>query len=273
MAKKSRIVMVAGSGSRGSGAHEHPAGCAFLAEQLNNNVDGVAAVVSQGWPEDPAMFTDTDAIIVYSGGGENHLSIQHLDQIGELMAQGIGLAMLHFAVEVPKGKPGDCFLDWIGGYFEPGLSVNPYWTASFTEFSEHPIARGMEPFSLKDEWYYHMRFRENMQDVTPVLSAIAPASTLKRPDGPYSGNPQVRASVAKGEPQHLGWCVERPDGGRGFGCTGGHYHQNWGNDQFRKLILNGILWTAKMEVPDGGISTPTPTESELEAYLESYSEL
>ena len=56
MAKKSRIVMVAGSGSRGSGAHEHPAGCAFLAEQLNNNVDGVAAVVSQGWPRRSSDF-------------------------------------------------------------------------------------------------------------------------------------------------------------------------------------------------------------------------
>ena len=174
MAKTSRIVMVAGSGSsHGSGAHEHPAGCAFLAEQLNKNVDGVEAVVSQGWPEDPAIFTDTDAIIVYSGGGERHLSIPHLDQIGELMAQGIGLAMLHFAVEVPKGKPGNCFLDWIGGYFEPGLSVNPYWIATFTEFPEHPITRGMEPFSLEDEWYYHMRFRENMQGVTPVLSTPA----------------------------------------------------------------------------------------------------
>ena len=270
MAKNSRIVLVAGSGSRGSGAHEHPAGCAFLADQLNNNVDGVAAVVSQGWPEDPAIFTDTDAIIVYSGGGENHLAIPHLDQIGELMAQGIGLALLHFTVEVPKGKTGDCFLEWIGGYSEPDLSVNPYWTATFTEFPEHPITRGMEPFSMKDEWYYHMRFR---QGVTPVLSAIAPASTLKRPDGPYSGNPHVRVSVAKGEPQHLGWCVERPDGGRGFGCTGGHYHQNWGHDHFRKFILNGILWTAKMEVPEGGISTPTPTEMELESYLDSYTEL
>jgi len=145
--------------------------------------------------------------------------------------------------------------------------VNPYWVATFAEFPEHPITRGMEPFSLEDEWYYHMRFRENMQGVKPVLSTIAPASTLERPDGPHSGNPHVRASVAKGEPQHLGWCVERPDGGRGFGFTGGHYHQNWRNDQFRKLVLNGIVWTAKMEVPEEGISTPTPTETELDAYL------
>ena len=267
MAKNSRIVMVAGSASHGSGAHEHPAGCAFLADQLNNTLDSVEAVVSQGWPENPTAFADTDAIIVYSDGGTGHLSIPYLEQISGLMEQGIGLAMLHYAVEVPKGEPGDRFLDWIGGYFETHLSVNPYWTATFTGFPEHPITRGIAPFSLEDEWYYHMRFRENMQGVTPLLSAIAPASTLERPDGPHSGNPHVRASVANGEPQHLGWCVERPDGGRGFGFTGGHLHRNWADDQLRKFILNAIAWTAKIEILEGGISTPTPTEAELDAYL------
>ena len=267
MSEKSRIVMVAGSASHGGGAHEHPAGCAYLADQLNKTVDGVEVVVTQGWPEDSTTFTDTDAIIIYSDGGARHLSIPHLEQISGLMAQGIGLAMLHYAVEVPKGEPGDRFLEWIGGYFETHLSVNPYWTATFTGFPEHPTTRGVEPFSLEDEWYYHMRFRENMQGVTPVLSAIAPDSTLERPDGPHSGNPHVRASVANGEPQHLGWCVERPDGGRGFGFTGGHLHRNWGDDHLRKFILNAIAWTAKVEVPEEGISTPTPTETELDAYL------
>ena len=79
MSKKSRIVMVAGSGSsHGSGAHEHPAGCAFLTDQLNKFLDGVDVVVSQGWPQDPATFADTDAIIVYSGGGESTLAFRIL---------------------------------------------------------------------------------------------------------------------------------------------------------------------------------------------------
>ena len=83
MSKKSRIVMVAGSASHGGGSHEHPAGCALFADLLNKNVDGVEAVVSQGWPEDPKTFADTDAIIVYSDGGTGHLSIPHLEQISE----------------------------------------------------------------------------------------------------------------------------------------------------------------------------------------------
>ena len=44
-----------------------------------------------------------------------------------------------------------------------------------------------------------------------------------------------------------------PDGGRGFGFTGGHFHDNWGNDQFRKVILNAFLWLAKAEVPEKGV--------------------
>lgn len=267
MSKKSRIVLVAGSASHGGGAHEHPGGCALLADLLNKSVAGVEAVVSQGWPKDSAIFEGTAAIIVYSDGGARHLTIPHLNQIAGLMMQGIGLAMLHYAVEVPKGEAGDCFLEWIGGYFETHLSVNPYWTATFTEFPEHPITRGLAPFSLEDEWYYHMRFRENMQGVTPLLSAIAPASTLERPDGPHSGNPHVRESVAKGEPQHLAWCVERMDGGHGFGFTGGHLHRNWADDRLRKFILNAIAWTAKVEIPEEGISTPTPKDVELDAYL------
>lgn len=268
MATKSKIVMVSGQPSHNRGAHEHVAGCLLIADLLNKHVGSVEAVVQRGWSESPEVFQNASAIVVYSDGGGGHMIIPHLDQVADLMKQGIGLAMLHFAVEVPKGKPGDCFLDWIGGYFEMHWSVNPHWTAEFTSFPKHPTTRGLKPFSMEDEWYYHMRFRENMKGVTPLLSAIPPESTMERPDGPHSGNPHVRKAVANKEPQHLAWCVEREDGGRGLGFTGGHYHKNWADDNLRKFILNAIVWTAKQEVPEGGISTPTPAQQELDAYLD-----
>jgi len=268
MAAKSKIAMVAGRASHSRGAHEHSPGCLLLAKLLNKHVDGVEATVHQGWPEDANAFQDAAAVVVYSDGGAGHLIIPHLDQAAELMKKGIGIAMLHYAVEVPAGKPGDYFLDSIGGYFEMHWSVNPHWVAEFTSFPEHPVTRGVKPFSMEDEWYFHMRFRENMKGVTPLLSAIAPESTMERPDGPHSGNPAVRKAVANKEPQHLGWCVERKDGGRGLGFTGGHYHNNWANENLRKFILNAIVWTAKLEVPEGGVSTPTPTQEELDSYLD-----
>jgi hypothetical protein len=94
------------------------------------------------------------------------------------------------------------------------------------------------------------------------LSAVPPANTVGG-DGARSGNPAVREAVAAGQPQVLCWVAERPGGGRGFGFTGGHWHWNWGNDNFRKVVLNAIVWTAGMEVPSDGVNSTTPTAAEL----------
>ena len=64
-------------------------------------------------------------------------------------------------------------------------------------------------------------------------------------------------------PELMAWAYERPDGGRGFGFTGAHYHWNWGCDSFRTVVLNGIVWTAGLEVPAGGVPSKTPTYEEL----------
>src|SRR5690606_34762961 len=114
-------------------------------------------------------------------------------------------------------------------------------------------------------WYFHMRFREGMEGVTPILSAVPPENTMSRPDGTHSGNPHVRAAVAQRQPQHVAGAAERPGGGRGFGFTGGHFHWNWGDDNFRKVMLNAIVWAAHGEVPAEGIGTPTPSQEELAA--------
>jgi type 1 glutamine amidotransferase len=189
----------------------------------------------------------------------------HLDEFDKVLGRGTGLVCLHYAVEVPKGPGGERFLDWLGGYFETDWSVNPHWTANFTSFPDHPITRGVEPFAINDEWYFHMRFRPELEGVTPILSAVPPTETMSRSDGPHSGNPYVRKEVAAGKPQHVAWASERADGGRGFGFTGGHVHWNWGDDNFRKLVLNAILWTAQAEVPENGVGGDTPSREMLEA--------
>jgi hypothetical protein len=186
-----------------------------------------------------------------------------LPQLDELANKGVGIGAIHYSVEVPKGRSGGYFLDWMGGYFEADWSVNPHWVAEFKELPKHPVARGVKPFTINDEWYFHMRFREPMERVTPILTAVPPESTISRPDGPHSNNPIVRKEVKEGIPQHVFWVVERPDGGRGFGCTGAHFHWNWGHDQFRKLMLNAICWIAKVDVPAEGVKNKPLTIEDL----------
>src|SRR5262249_17151632 len=142
------------------------------------------------------------------------------------------------------------------------------WTANFKTLPEHPITRGVKPFAIKDEWYFHMRFAEGMKGVTPILTATAPESTMDRSDGPHEGNPSVREAVKNGRPQIVGWAMERPDGGRGFGFTGGHYHKNWGNENVRKIALNAILWIAKVDVPPDGVQC-TVSDEDLKQNLDA----
>jgi type 1 glutamine amidotransferase len=182
------------------------------------------------------------------------------------MDKGVGLVCMHYAVEVPKGKPGDKFLDWIGGYYESGFSTNPHWTAEIVALPEHPVTRGVKPFAVRDEWYFNMRFRPKMSGVTPLLTAKPDDATRQgvsaSPRGPYQ-----HIVDARGREEVLSWAVERPDGGRGIGFTGAHAHANWGDPNFRKFVLNAILWSAKLDVPADGAESKV-SEGELKENLD-----
>ena len=264
MTDRKKLVLIAGRRSHGYNAHEHNAGCLLLARLLNENVPQIyATVYRDGWPKDPTAFDNADAIAMFCDGGGGHVAMRHLDEVDAMARKGMGIACLHYGVEIPKGRPGNSMLGWTGGYFETFWSVNPHWKAEFKQLPKHPITRGVKPFAIDDEWYYHMRFVDGMKGVTAVLTAIPPDSTRQRPDGPHSGNPTVRAR--KGMPEHVAWAYERPGGGRGFGFTGGHWHYNWAHDDFRKIVLNALVWICGLEVPPNGVQSKTPTIEELEA--------
>lgn len=295
---KRQVLLIAGKPSHGPGQHEHNAGVQLLAKCLKENaadkVDVQFALNGQ-WPED-ATINKADTIVIYSDGGGGHPALPHLEQLDAQMKRGCGFVCLHYAVEPafnkvgwpepeagPDGKPvkqtpppgrssngagSQEFLQWLGGYFEQFWSVNPHWDANFKEFPKHPISNGVQPFSTNDEWYYHMRFRAGMQRVTPILSDLPPDSTTTRGEGSHGGNPdQKRAVLEEKKAQHVAWAVDREDGGRGFGFTGGHFHRGWGNENQRKLVLNAILWTAKAEVPAAGVASSV-TDAELAANLD-----
>lgn len=265
---KKKIVFIAGACSHGPGEHEHIAGCRLLAGELNKNMgDAAEAVVYDLWPTDTTVLNDASTIVMYMDGGEGHLALNHLKHLDALMKKGIGLACLHYAVEVPADNGGTEFKDWLGGYFETFWSVNPTWDAEYKSLPKHPVTNGVIPFTLRDEWYYHMRFSDDMKTVLPILTAVPPASTLDRKDGAHEGNEFVRKEL--GKPQHMSWVTERKDGGRGFGFTGGHYHKNWGNENVRKLVLNGIAWTAKINIPAKGVITSKLSDADLTANLDS----
>lgn len=263
---KKKLYLIAGKKSHAYGQHSFRAGCILLKKRLDAAFPGTleTTIIFEGWPQDSNILNDADAICIYSDGGTGHPANPHLKQLDALAKKGVGIGMMHYAVEVPKEVSGAEFLDWIGGYFEMHWSVNPHWRLRNIELAKaHPITQGVKDYSTQDEWYYHMRFPEKMEGVTSILAALPPADTLSRPDGPHSGNPAVREAVKRGEKQTVVWAKQRPDGGRGFGFTGGHFHWTWADDNNRKLVLNALAWITKLDVPADGVASATPDLEEL----------
>ncbi|MBI1791048.1 MAG: ThuA domain-containing protein [Acidobacteria bacterium] len=230
-----RIVLVAGRPSHPPGQHEFNAGTLLLEKCLRQNKGVQTVVVKGGWPQDESVFEGAAAIVFYMDGGSGHPIIREnrLETLAKYMKKGAGMVCLHYAVEVPKDKGGPEMLEWIGGYYERPYSQNPHNDVPVTRASpNHPISRGWKSFAGRDEWYYKIRFREGDKRLTPILQARLPKEA-----------PQLET---------IAWAVERAGRGRGFGFTGGHFQSNWGLPDFRRMVVNAILWSAKVKVPRGG---------------------
>jgi hypothetical protein len=268
-----KLVMIAGPVSHPPLMHEFRAGSMLLQKRLDA-VPGLKTVlITNGWPtkiaagkrvDDNAVFEGADAIFIYSDGGANHLAIrpERLELLRGLMKRGVGLGCAHYAVEVPAEKGGAEWKEWIGGHYENAFSCNPIWDADFKALPVHPITRGVKPFKTKDEWYFNMRFRDGKSGVKDILVAT-PSDEVR--DGPYvfPKGPYPHIQAAKGRPETMMWAVERPDGGRGFGFTGGHFHLNWQDEDQRRLMLNALVWLAKLEVPRGGVDSARVDDVEI----------
>ena len=253
-AKDKSVLFLAGEPSHGWNAHEFVAGSQLLAECLNEANVGIQASVSEGWPADASALKDVDAVVIYTDGEDLHVAKGHTDSLIALHRSGTGIAVLHYALEGADQTMNEFYLDSIGGYFEVGWSVNPQWKLREVSLGDHPVNNGVKPYLTEDEWYFHMRFRKGMKGITPILSTLATEKELGQ-DGPRSGNPALREALKNKEPQHLAWVAENGRRGRGFALSGGNFHHNWGNPDFRKQVLNGIVWAAGAQVPEKGVES------------------
>jgi putative heme-binding domain-containing protein len=252
-----KIVLIAGAMHQGpqghpAGTHEYELTARLLKHALETapNVKGVKPEVHlQGWPRDEHTLDDADAIVVISDGADRNAQDHPLlvgdrwKTLKKQMDRGCGLVAIHWTLFVPRQPAGDDLLEWIGGYFdyESGSGANKWYskiqTAATTPHPaspDHPISRGLTPFPLREEYYYAIRFRPQDARLTPILSTSIP------------GDPQE---------QVVAWAVERDGGGRGFGFTGGHFFENWSSENFRRMVLNALLWTVHVDVPSGGVQS------------------
>lgn len=255
-----QVLFIAGPKSHDRDIHEFPRGAELLAEVVNRSGLPLRAKVSLGWPMDENTVTQADVVVLYSDGLEAHVARGHEATLRQRLVAGRALAVLHFALEPSADDVAlrEVLRDAIGATFEAGWSVNPVWTLKGSPAPSHPAARGVGPLAISDEWYFHLRFRENRRGIEPLLAALPPTEVVAE-NGPRSGNASVRAALARGEPQVVAWTCLNENGARGFGFTGGHSHRFWYDDNHRRLVLNGLAWAAGLEIPANGVPLVSPS--------------
>lgn len=245
--KQAKIILLAGSVSNKPGQHEYFAGCALLANALRQTPGVFPVMAADGWPKDESIFEGARAVVVYADGGEKlpFLESARWEKMKSLVAKGTGLVMLHQAVDVPENRAAE-IQSWLGGVFRKDIGCRGHWDMSFDAYPTHAVTRGVEPFSAPlDGWLYNLHFEPG---AVPVISGQVPDKVRTTVD----------AKAHAGRAETIGWVYERPDGGRSFAFTGADLHRNWQVEAQRRLVVNGVLWSAKVDVPAAGAPVAFP---------------
>ena len=266
--EKKKILFIAGKPSHRSGDHEFRAGCMLLADKLNQSGLPLEAKVHfYGWPKDESIFDGVDACVVYAdAGGRFGEKYEFLNN--KVKEDGMGIMFMHYGVHPEKEVGEKYFKPWIGAYMDDHISVNPHWIADVKPVVKEHISRGVTPFTAYDEFYFNMDWptKEECVCCRPVAVATPTPDRIVR----YINMWNKHGEECFGTEQALMWCRDPKveDGGRGIGFVGGHYHRNWAIDDFRKLVMNAIVWSARMEVPPEGVHAGKVTEKELNQNLD-----
>jgi len=251
-----RVLIIVGPSTHPPGSHEVAAGGRLMKHCVENmnNLPGIKAEIVEGWPG--KELRDEASTVVFIGDffPPNRLpnAAQNLAALEAMMNRGCGIVCVHYANGVhgddvtPEGDHP--LLRWIGGYFaNRSCKHHESFAKIFTSATitptdpQHAITYGVKEFTLHDEPYYNNYFGPGNRMAANVKSL---ATSMLPPDNP--------------KPETVAWCIERPDNGRGFGIVMPHFYKNWRDENLRRFILNGIVWTAKLEVPTEGIQTTPP---------------
>ena len=264
-----KIVLIAGSKSHGPGSHEYVKSVRLIKVLLDrspNLKEIETEVIYNGWPTDPSTLDTADTIVFLSDGMKWlpwTFSSERVATLKRAMDRGCGLMTFHFSTYVPD-KYAKLALEWNGGYIKYEGDNPDRYSVYKTVTSDvilpspkHDVVRGVHPFHIKEEFYYKAAFVPGRKDVTALLRV---------PNLPLNSKVDL-GPLAAPEDQVAVWAFKRKHGGRSIGATFGHYDASWTNDDYRKMILNAVVWTAEIKVPKGGVQSTYADDAEVERVL------
>jgi type 1 glutamine amidotransferase len=216
--------------------HEYQAGQKILQHTLEKfgAVDVRLICADEAWREGPELLAKADGVVLFLSEGAKWLSANpaRLAAFQACAKRKAGLSVLHWGMGTRDAKNIARFVELFGGcHGGPDRKYKVVTTEAKIARGPHPVLRGMTDFKARDEFYYLLKFPKNKPAAQPLLSVDI-----------------------DGAAQTVAWAYQRDDGGRSFGFSGLHFHENWQIPEYRRLIAQGVLWTLDLPIPAAGIA-------------------
>ena len=215
--------------------HEYRPGLELLARLLAKTPGLQITLVSadEPWSEGPELLKQADGVVMFLSEGAKWTQAdpRRADALAALAQRGGGISALHWGTGTKDAANIEPFLKLVGAcHGGPDRRYKVLEAAAIVN-KKHPVAAGLADFRVRDEFYYKLK-RE--PGIVPLLEVLI-----------------------EGQPETVAWAWQRPDGGRSFGFTGLHFHENWRLSEYRRLVVQGVVWTMELPIPVEGIDVST----------------
>lgn len=216
--------------------HEYQLGQKILKATLEKHgpIDAVLVNADDPWKEGPELLAKADGVVLFISEGAKWLSAddKRLAAFRAGAKRGMGLSVLHWGMGTKDAKNIEPFVELFGGcHGGPDRKYKVVKTFVTSAKIDHPILHGIPNFEARDEFYYSLKFPKKKDVSRPLLNVDI-----------------------DGESHPVAWALEREDGGRSFGFSGLHFHENWQLPEYRRLVAQGVMWMLDLPIPKEGLA-------------------
>lgn len=248
-AADSKKLLIVGQGPDGHPptTHEFMAGANVLAELLKP-FPGIKTTVvdaSEPWAGGDKLIDDADGLAMFISEGSRWMQTDaaRYAAIKRLAARGGAIIAIHWSVGAKDAQYIQGQLDLLGATRGGEQRKCQKLEVELKKPDPaHPILRGIPDMKVYDEFYYAL-------DQKPGI------------------HPLITANI-DGKDETAVWSWDRPDSGRSFGFVMLHYHSNWQRADYRRMVVQGVLWSLKQDIPNEGVNVDVDSKKlELDGVL------